>query len=227
MTALALQSPATQVDRLEVCWECEIAARQWVLLKETGRKGGVDPESKKDGLHSSMCFCIMQITQSGFLLSSEFSISQKKQTKYSLLWVLRVWSNEPKPVKRKSNLFWEATVPLTLRTPPTMTSERWNYQFPFWNSLLELSGAKIFENNCQLFRSSTFPNVTQRLWVSEPQQTLIPLSSPQWCSKVSQNTVSQDRCQQVALWGDPEQNIIIREVVKVNTWPTSWKRALR
>lgn len=41
--------------------------------------------------------------------------SQKKQTEHSLLQVLRVWSNKPIPVKRKSNMFWEGMAPLTLR----------------------------------------------------------------------------------------------------------------
>lgn len=49
MRALALQSSTVQVDKLEEhdSVESEITEGQWILLKETGRKGGVDPENKK------------------------------------------------------------------------------------------------------------------------------------------------------------------------------------
>lgn len=148
--------------------------RKWILLKEAERKGGVDPVNKGaravPGLAAFFCVFLYRASNRQSSPSPVNSPpSQKKQTEHSLLRVLRVWSNEPIPVKRKSNLFWEVMAPLTLKASPRMTSERSHYQFPFWNSLLELSGAKMFDENWQLFRSSTFPKVTTPgLWVLAP-----------------------------------------------------------
>lgn len=204
MTALALQSSTTQVDKLgeHDSVDSGITARQWILLKETGKKGGVDPENKK---HGAAFFCEFLYHASNPVRVPHLQriLHQSKRNKQNIpccgfsesevMNQNQLKGNQICSGKQRSLWLWEHCQ----RWPQRDQTISFPSGIPFWNCLeprylrttANCSGVQLLLRWPKAFESQ---NLNKHLYLFQV---------PYYALKVSQDTVAQDRCQQVALRG--------------------------